>query len=264
MTDAPFARGDVPLPYTVSVIGPLAISGAVLAAGGYVYAGMAPQSQLFGSTLIAGNDPDEFALTYDDGPNDACTEQLLEVLAQHRVRATFFMIGRFARERASLVRQIRAAGHLVGNHTWSHPLLLTRSPRRVREELVATSAELEDILGERIRYFRPPHGGRRPDVLRAAREMGMVPVLWNAMGYDWRPINASQIMENLERGIARNRRRGVGSNLLLHDGGQAGIGQDRSQTVVATKEMLGSWSERIRFVTVERWGDELYSRASQD
>lgn len=247
------------------MIGSVAISGAVLAAGGYVYAGMAPQSQLFGRTLIAGSDPDEFALTYDDGPNDACTEQLLVILAQHGVRATFFMIGRFARQRASLVRQIRAAGHLVGNHTWSHPLLLTRSPRRVREELAATSAELEDILGERIRYFRPPHGGRRPDVLRVAREMGLVPVLWNAMGYDWRPISSTQILANLDRGISRNRRRRMGSNLLLHDGGRAGIGQDRFQTVAATQELLGSWSERVRFVTVERWSSEQnYARASQD
>lgn len=255
----------MPLPYTGAVFGPLAISGAVVAAGGYVYAGMAPQSQLFGPTLIAGNDPDEFALTYDDGPNDACTEQLLEVLAQHGARTTFFVIGRFARQRASLVRQIRSAGHVVGNHTWSHPLLMTRSPRRVREELAATSTELEDILGERVRYFRPPHGGRRPDVLRVAREMGLVPVLWNAMGYDWRRISSTEILANLDRGISRNRRRGVGSNLLLHDGGQAGIGQDRSQTVVATKQLLGAWNNRIRFVTIESWGNEQnYTHASQD
>lgn len=258
-------RGDVPLPYTDRVFGSLVISGTVLAAGGYVYAGMAPQSQIFGPTLIAGSDPDEFALTYDDGPNDTCTEQLLEILARYDVRATFFMIGRFARQRASLVRQVRAGGHLIGNHTWSHPLLMTRSPRRVREELAATNAELEDILGERIRYFRPPHGGRRPDVLRAAREMGLVPVLWNAMGCDWRPISSTQILANLDRGISRNRRHGMGSNILLHDGGQAGIGQERSQTVVATKELLGSWSGRTRFVTVEHWGDEQnYDRASQD
>lgn len=238
------------------MFGSLAITGAVLAAGGYIYAGMAPQSQLFGPTLIAGSDPDEFALTYDDGPNDACTEQILELLERHGVRATFFVIGRFARQRVSLVRQTRAAGHLVGNHTWSHPLLMTRSPRRVREELAATSAELEDILGERVRYFRPPHGGRRPDVLRTACEMGMVPVLWNAMGYDWRPITSAQILANLDRGIIRNRRSGVGSNLLLHDGGQANIGQDRSQTVAATASLLETWHGQVRWVTIEQWEDQ--------
>jgi peptidoglycan-N-acetylglucosamine deacetylase len=226
---------------------------AVLAAGAYLYAGMAPQSQIFGRTLVAGKDPDEFALTYDDGPNDACTEQLLEILAQHEVRATFFVIGRFARERVPLIRRIRAAGHVVGNHTWTHPVLLFQPPARVGEELSATSKALEDALGEEVRYFRPPHGARRPDVLRTARELGMIPVLWNAMGYDWRPITPEQIIANLETGIRRNRRRRRGSNLLLHDGGQAGIGQDRSHTVAATAALLDAWQGKVRFVTVANW-----------
>ncbi|MGB0122553.1 MAG: polysaccharide deacetylase family protein [Silvibacterium sp.] len=224
-----------------------------LAAGGYLYAGMAPGSQVFGRTLIAGSDPDEFALTYDDGPNDACTEQILEILARHEVKATFFVIGRFARERVALIRRIRAAGHVVGNHTWTHPVLLFRSPGRVCEELAATSAALEDALGEKVEYFRPPHGARRPDVLRAARGMGMVPVLWNAMGYDWKPTTAERVLSNLDKGIRRNRKRGCGSNLLLHDGGQAGIGQDRSHTVAATAALLEQWRGKVRFVTVADW-----------
>lgn len=233
---------------------PLATTGAaVLAAGGYLYAGMWPQSQIFGQTLIAGREPDEFALTYDDGPNDACTEQILEILARHEVRATFFLIGRFARERVALVRRIRAAGHVVGNHTWTHPVLLFRSPGRVREELAATSAALEDALGERVAYFRPPHGARRPDVLRVARELGMVPVMWNVMGYDWKPTTPDAVLRNLDKGIQNNRRRGLGSNLLLHDGGQAGIGQDRSHTVAATSALLKKWRGQVRFVTVADW-----------
>lgn len=234
------------------------IAGASLlvAAGGYMYAGMAPGSQIFGRTLVAGSDPDEFALTYDDGPNDACTEALLEVLARHGVKATFFMIGRFARERAELVRRVRAAGHVVGNHTWTHPVLLLQSPAKVREELMSTSKALEDILGERVQYFRPPFGARRPDVLRTARDLGLVPVMWNAMGYDWKPTTAEQVRENLTRGIVRNRERGVGSNLLMHDGGQAGIGQDRWHTVKATAELLDERSGRVRFVTVAEFAGE--------
>ena len=219
-------------------------------AGGYMYAGMAPGSQIFGRTLVAGSDPDEFALTYDDGPNDACTEALLEELARHEVKATFFMIGQFARQRAELVRRVRTAGHVVGNHTWTHPVLLLKAPARVREELASTSKALEDILGERVEYFRPPFGARRPDVLRTARELGLVPVMWNAMGYDWKPTTAERVRENLTRGIVRNRQRGVGSNLLLHDGGQAGIGQDRWHTVKATADLLEGWKSRVRFVTV--------------
>jgi len=227
---------------------------AALTAGGYLYAGMAPGSQVFGRTLIADSDPNEFALTYDDGPNDACTEQILEILARHEVHATFFVIGRFARERVELIRRIRAAGHVVGNHTWTHPVLLFQPPARVREELAQTNAALEDALGEKVEYFRPPHGARRPDVLRVVREMGMVPVLWNAMGFDWKPTTAERVLANLDKGIRRNRRRGVGSNLLLHDGGQAGIGQDRSHTVAATASLLEQWRGKVKFVTVTEWG----------
>jgi peptidoglycan-N-acetylglucosamine deacetylase len=240
------------LPVSVSAIaGSAAAIG--LAAGGYAYAGMWPTSQIFGRTVVAGRDPNEYALTYDDGPNDACTERLIEVLAAHNVRATFFMIGRFVRERGELARRVRAAGHLVGNHTFTHPVLLWTAPKKACEELAATNAALEDALGEKISYFRPPHGARRPDVLHSARELGLTPVLWNAMGYDWRPITAAEIVGNLEKGIRKNRRAGQASNLLLHDGGQAGIGQDRMASVEATDLLLRS-AQGIRFVTVDAWG----------
>jgi peptidoglycan-N-acetylglucosamine deacetylase len=226
---------------------------ATLAAGGYAYAAMWPTSQIFGRAIIAGSDPREFALTYDDGPNDPCTLQLLDLLARHDVRATFFLIGRFVRQRPEIARAIHAAGHLVGNHSMSHPVLLFQSPKRVREELTGCNAAIEDALGEPARYFRPPYGARRPDVLRAARNLGLTPVLWNAMGYDWKPTPAEEVLANLQNGIQRNQRRGVGSNLLLHDGGQAGIGQDRSHSVAATARLLESTRGSVRYVTVDAW-----------
>jgi peptidoglycan/xylan/chitin deacetylase (PgdA/CDA1 family) len=227
---------------------------ATLVAGGYAYAAMWPTSQIFGRAIIGGPDVGEFALTYDDGPNDPYTQQLLDLLARHEVRATFFLIGRFVRQRPEIVRAIRAAGHLVGNHTMSHPVLLFQSPRRVREELAGCNAAIEDTLGEAVRYFRPPYGARRPDVLRAARDLGLTPVLWNAMGYDWKPTTAEQVLANLQKGIRRNQQHGCGSNLLLHDGGQAGIGQDRGHSVAATAQLLESTRESVRYVTVDAWG----------
>ncbi|HZD49204.1 MAG TPA: polysaccharide deacetylase family protein [Silvibacterium sp.] len=225
-----------------------------LAVGGYFYAAMWPESQIFGKTILGGCDPNEYALTYDDGPNDACTEQLLEILARHNVHATFFLIGRFVRERRDLTRRVHAAGHLIGNHTFTHPRLLFQPPSRVREELASTSSVIEDAIGEKIRYFRPPHGARRPDVLRTARELGLTPVLWNVSSYDWTTTNPETILVNLDNGIRRNRRHGHGSNLLLHDGSQAGIGQDRTATVAATAALLArSQQEQIRFVTPEAW-----------
>ena len=229
-------------------------------AGGYLYAGLWPESQIFGRTLVAGGNPNEIALTYDDGPNDACTERLLEVLARHETRATFFLIGRFARERAALVRRIRDAGHVVGNHTWTHPKLMFHSTGRAREELAATNAALEDILGEKIKYFRPPYGARHPGVLRAARSMGLVPVLWNVTGFDWRPIPTEDLLGKLENGIRRNQRRGRGSNLLLHDGGDAEIGADRSHSIAATGALLEAWRGRARFVTVAEWNEGSEAR----
>jgi peptidoglycan-N-acetylglucosamine deacetylase len=231
---------------------------AGLTVGGYFYAGMWPTSQIFGRTILGGRDPNEYALTYDDGPNDACTEQLLEILASHNVRATFFLIGRFVRERRDLTRRIHAAGHLIGNHTFTHPKLIFVSPSRVREELTSTSAAIEDAIGAPIRYFRPPYGARRPDVLRTARELGLTPVLWNAMGYDWKPaLTPETILANLDKGIRHNRERGHGSNLLLHDGGQAGIGQDRHASIAATATLLTRAKEQsIRFVTVDGWNTD--------
>ena len=229
---------------------------ATLAAGGYAYAAMWPTSQIFGRVIIAGSGPHEFALTYDDGPNDPYTQQLLDVLATHNVKATFFLIGRFVRQRPEIARVIRAAGHLVGNHTMSHPVLLFQSPKHVQEQLAGCNAAIEDALGESVRYFRPPHGARRPDVLRAARHLGLTPVLWNTMGYDWKPTTAEQVLANLDKGIRRNQRRGIGSNLLLHDGGQAGIGQDRSHTVVATAKLLEQMkAQPTHYVTIDQWSD---------
>jgi peptidoglycan-N-acetylglucosamine deacetylase len=231
--------------------------GAAVCAGGgvWTYASLAPESQLFGRTIVAGHDASELALTFDDGPNDPWTGRLLDVLARYRVRATFFLIGKYVRERPDLAREIQQAGHLIGNHTMTHPWLAVQSAARIQQELAVCNAALEDALGGQVRLFRPPHGSRRPEVLRAGRELGLAPVMWNAMGFDWR-VNqpATQIVESLERGMARNQRRGRGSNLLLHDGGHVAMGADRSQSVEATRMILERHAPAgRRYVTVDAW-----------
>ena len=219
------------------------------------YAALSPGSQLFGHTIVAGNDTNEAALTYDDGPNDVATDALLDVLALHNTRATFFMIGSFVRQRREIVRRVHAAGHLIGNHTQTHPWLSFQSSRVIREQLSACNQALEDAIGAPIRYFRPPHGARRPMVFRAAEELGLKLVQWNAMGYDWRPISAERILANVERGRQRAQRHRTGANILLHDGHQQGIGTDRAATVQATAELLQRFArEGTRTVTVDAWG----------
>ncbi|MDP9038116.1 MAG: polysaccharide deacetylase family protein [Acidobacteriota bacterium] len=225
-----------------------------LGAGVLAYASQWPASQLFGRTLIAGGDGREIALTYDDGPNPAATPLLLEVLARDNVRATFFMIGDFVRREPGLARDVAGAGHLIANHTLSHPRLSTLSAPRVREELAGCSAVLEDVLGVAVRFFRPPFGARRPYVLRAARELGLTPVMWNVTGFDWEPIGEERIFSNLARAITRNQCRGVGSNLLLHDGGHVDLNAPRRATVEATARVVAAHrGTQSRFVTVDTW-----------
>jgi peptidoglycan/xylan/chitin deacetylase (PgdA/CDA1 family) len=229
---------------------------AVLAAtaGTLAYAALYPQSQLFGPTLVAPPKPNEIALTYDDGPNDEATQRLLEVLARHKVHATFFLIGRFVRQRPQLVREIAAAGHLIGNHTTTHPWLAWQSAARIREELSACNKALEDTLGAPVRFFRAPHGARRPYVLRTARSLGLTPVQWNIIAGDWVPVDPATIVSRVTRGIARNQRRNRASNIVLHDGGHLGIGQPRMATVEATDRLLNQYKPLgINFVTVATW-----------
>jgi peptidoglycan/xylan/chitin deacetylase (PgdA/CDA1 family) len=244
---------------TPTTIAALAFTATAAAAGATTYAALWPRSQLFGKVIIAGPDPSQLALTYDDGPNPAATPQLLDLLASYNVRATFFLIGRFVRQQPALTRQIAAAGHLVGNHTMTHPWLAWQTEACIRTELTDCNAVLEDTLGTQVRHFRPPHGARRPAVLRIARELGMATVNWNVIANDWNPVDAATILTRIQRGIAGNQRRPRSSNILLHDGGDQSPTSPRLPTVEATRLLLQSYrhtassNARTTFVTPEVW-----------
>lgn len=232
----------------------IALAAAGLLAGGWAYSALYPESQLFGKVVVAGNDPNELALTYDDGPNPAATERLLEVLARHDVRATFFLIGGFVRQRPDLARAIAAAGHIIGNHTMTHPWLALQSAARIREELYGCNAALEDAIGAPVRYFRPPHGARRPYVLRTARGLGLTTIQWNVTCFDWNPDSAEVIYAHAMKGIARNQRARRASNVLLHDGGHLGLNAPRLASVETTDRLITCYKQvGAKFVTVDRW-----------
>ena len=214
----------------------------------------AARDLLFGRSLIAGSDAREVALTFDDGPNEPYTPQLLDILARYGVQATFFVIGRYARRRPDLVRAIRQGGHHVGNHTMTHPSLLWERPSRVRRELVDCNQAIEDATGEPVEYFRPPFGGRRPDVLHTAAELGLTPVMWNVWGKDWDATDPQTVAALVQEGIRHNQRRHRGSNVLLHDGGHEQLGTGRSITLAATDKLLRAWKESgLRLVTLDAW-----------
>lgn len=242
-------------------LGQTAAAAAVLGllGGGLLYASVWPTSQFFGETLIAGDDSDELALTFDDGPNDAATPHLLDVLARHKVRATFFIMGSFARQRPEIVRRAADEGHLIANHTMSHPKLAFEPQRKVRQELADCSAVLEDLTGKQVRFFRPPFGSRRPVVLQIARDLGLTPVMWNVTCHDWDPIGTDRILGHMETGIGSNTRRRQGSNILLHDGGHRGIGAHRMDTVNAVDRLLSREprGKAKRWVTIDAWSAEV-------
>ncbi len=228
------------------MLGMLLTGGACAAAVAAGYQSMAPGGQWFGRTFTSlPRGASQLALTYDDGPNDPQTLRLVEVLARHNVRATFFLIGSRARQRPDIVREIAAAGHVIGNHTFTHPLLTFKSDSEIRREISDCSSALEDVIGEHANLFRPPFGGRRPAVLRIARELGLEPVMWNVTGYDWGAPPA----EIIERKVAKQIR--GGDVVLLHDGGHKQMGADRSQTVLATDSLISRYkSQGYDFMTI--------------
>jgi peptidoglycan/xylan/chitin deacetylase (PgdA/CDA1 family) len=221
-------------------------AGAVALAAGYQ--SMAPTGQWFGRTFT-GLSPGskQIALTYDDGPNDPHTLRLLDVLARSEVHATFFLMGSRVLQRPDIAREVAARGHVIGNHTFTHPLLTLKSEHEIRSELSACHTALQDAIGDHSNLFRPPFGGRRPAVLRITREIGLDPVMWNVTGYDWNAPPAEVIEQKVVK------RMQGGDVILLHDGGHEQMGADRSQTVLASERLIARCkSEGYEFVTVPR------------
>ncbi len=210
------------------------------------YQSMAPTGQWYGRTFTGvGQKSKRLALTYDDGPNDPHTLRLLEGLAKHNVRATFFLIGRYVRQRPDIVRELVRAGHVVANHTFTHPLLILKNVGQVRTEIETCRQALSDAVGEHSNLFRPPFGGRRPAVLRTVRTLGLEPVMWNVTGYDWNAPSAEYI-----EGKVTAKVRG-GNVILLHDGWHVEMGADRSRTVAATARLIPRYlGEGFEFVTI--------------
>jgi len=221
----------------------LAGAAALVYAG---YAAMSPTSQLYGRTFVRGMAGSrQIALTFDDGPNDPYTLHLLDVLARHEVKATFFMIGRFVRERPQIARAVAEAGHVIGNHTDSHPNLIGCLPAQVRIQLDECERELSDAVGQHSRLFRPPFGGRLPHVLHVVRERGLQTIMWSVSSRDW----SLPTTDRIEQQVA-SRIRG-GDVVLMHDGGHRHMGTFRGHTVDAADRVIRRFKqEGFAFITI--------------
>jgi peptidoglycan/xylan/chitin deacetylase (PgdA/CDA1 family) len=152
------------------------------------------------------------ALTFDDGPHPEGTPAILELLARHQATATFFVVGEQVRRRPALLRRIHAHGHQVALHGDRHRLQLRLGRDALRDDLRRGTAAIEDALGTRPTWHRPPYGIYSPAGLVAARAAGLAPLLWSRWGKDWRRLTTPRrIAARVTHGLL------PGDVILLHD-----------------------------------------------
>lgn len=137
-------------------------------------------------TSIRTSDP-FVALTFDDGPHPSLTPQLLDILAERNVKATFYLVGRAVAHSPQIVRRMVEEGHEVGNHSWSHPVLASRSQAGILQEIDWTNQAVFDAAGVIPRTFRPPYGALElHQRLSLINDRDMPTVLWSVDPEDWR------------------------------------------------------------------------------
>ena len=217
----------------------LAASGLLAGAGGAAayYATYGIHSQWLGPSDWHGrNDTGSVALTFDDGPSED-TERVLDVLGEHNVAASFFMIGRQVETFPGIAQRVRAEGHEIGNHSYSHPIYLYQRACKTREELERTQAVISETTGIRPRFARPPCGVRTPAYFATARALGLRTVQWDVAGFDWKPRSARKIATDVLNRVE------AGSIVLLHDGDSDGK-QDRHETVAALSLIIDGLREK--------------------
>jgi peptidoglycan/xylan/chitin deacetylase (PgdA/CDA1 family) len=207
------------------LIGAATAATAAAAAGGAAYyATCSIRAQWLGRTDWHGRtDTGAVALTFDDGPGPD-TEALLDTLSARGLRAAFFVVGQQVQRHPSVARRIVAEGHEIGNHSFSHPMFLSQSPRATRDELARAQRTIEDVTGVRVSFARPPYGIRTPAYFAAARGLGLRVVQWSVAGFDWKPVTPDRVASHVLRGAR------PGAIVLLHDADSEGK-RDRRATV---------------------------------
>ncbi len=228
-----------------------ALLAALVALGGYDT--FAPWSNAFGKTYWEGATTQRVvALTFDDGPNGPFTDAVLDILRRERVKATFFLIGKNARLYPEVAARIAREGHVIGNHTDSHPAAFALEPARyLRREIDRAETSIHAATGAYPHLFRPPQGIRSPWLMQVLAKDSLVAVTWDDAPGDWVPYSAAKLTS------ATVARAHPGAIILLHDGLNLARRPDRSATVEALPGIIDRLrAEGYRFVTVpELLGD---------
>jgi peptidoglycan/xylan/chitin deacetylase (PgdA/CDA1 family) len=186
------------------------------------------------------------ALTFDDGPNRDVTPKLLEVLNKHGIRASFFLIGRHLENNISLARELVEAGHEVGNHTYSHPVLWRLADTQINQEIARTDELLKGLDGAVPRFLRPPMGMFSKRILNLIEGAGYHTVVGDVYPRDSHLPGKNKIVERTMSRVTN------GSIIILHDGGNSGH-VDRGQTLWAVERMIPKLKDRgFQFVTLSK------------
>ena len=197
------------------------------------------RSQVFGRVYWRGPPTlKAVALTFDDGPWEPSTGEVLDVLKFHGVKATFFVIGDNARRFPELVKRAFDEGHEFGNHTQSHPWMFRMLFKNIKADIEDCQDEIERLTGMRPRFFRQPVGMNNPSVMKVIDAMGMVMVGWQARAYDGVRVDKAAIVRRI---LNKTRPGGI---ILLHDGWDGRSGGDRESTVEALKVIIPALKER--------------------
>jgi len=201
---------------------------------------------LISNRVVWSVDTDEkvVAFTFDDGPNEIYTPQLLDIFAREEVKATFFLLGEHVEKYPEIVKRIHSEGHEIGNHSFSHSFLPLYTKSYVKRQIESTSALLEKTVGLTPSYFRPPMGLFTPSVLDAINESGMTAVVGEVYPRDPYKPGTDKIVERVLSRIE------PGAIIILHDSGTFGK-IDRSQTIAAVPIIIDRLRDRgYRFLTV--------------
>lgn len=190
-----------------------------------------PTEELVATTRHTGR---RVALTFDDGPDPHYTPRILDLLAAHGITATFCLIGRNARRHPALVERIAAAGHVLANHTMTHPDLTKLTPEEIHAELSAANDALRDAVPDAPpRFFRAPFGGWTTMVRVTAMDLGLQPLDWSVNPCDWANPGMDRIVGAVERDLK------PGGVVLLHDSAHDIDGDtNRGQTVAAVDTLI--------------------------
>jgi len=225
---------------------PIAGAGGLAAASFLAWAVRGRSSAVFGPSVWRGNSGrPTVALTFDDGPSES-TPQILEILARHSVPATFFQCGANVERLPSVARSVAEAGHLIGNHSHTHPYFCFHSPRFIEAELRRAQETIEAHTGTRPAWFRAPFGVRWFGMARAQRHLGLTGVMWTVIGYDWSRSGDAVVRRLLAR--VSN-----GAILCLHDGRELRARPDVSATIDAVRRLVPLLRDRgYEFETVSR------------